>query len=168
MINRMTAPLVGLSLCLAAAAPVSAQDYSFQVAGAEQTVEVEVSSAVTLAFDTPFGEMSMGDPEIADLSLLSDTLVYVLGKTVGKTTMTVIRDAKQLDLTHVTVIAYRDIAPMQSFLGSAAKGVSLVRDGVTVTVSGCIVADREEGAVETIVTQLKDWGYVTLVDVGRC
>ncbi len=166
MINRLAAPVA--ALCLAAAAPVSAQDYTFQVSGAEKTVEVEESTAVTLAFDKPFQELSIGAPDMADIATLSETLVYLLGKSVGKTTLTIIGDAQRMDLAHVEVVVYRDIAPMQGFLTSAAKGVMLARDGVTVTAAGCVASGRERAAMDSVLGEMKDWGYVVLTNVGEC
>lgn len=156
------------TIALCGSAPLSAQDKGFEITGAADTIEVEAKQAVTLAFDDAYGELSIGDPEIADISSLSGTLVYLLGKEVGETTLTVIRDRDSLDLTHLTVVVYRDIAPMQGFLEKAGGEVTLERSGVVVTASGCVAGDRQRQALDGVVTQLKSWGYVALVDVAGC
>lgn len=168
MTRGFVGPVSGLILGFVAAAPAVAQNYTFSVQGAEQAIEVEVSSAVTVAFDTPFAELSMADPDVSDISSLSDKVVYVLGKKVGQTTLTVIGNAERLDLAHVTVVSYRDIVPMQGFLASSAKGVALERDGTVVRAAGCVAGPREAKAVDGVLAQLKDWGYLVLADVGEC
>ncbi|MBY6113000.1 pilus assembly protein N-terminal domain-containing protein [Mameliella alba] len=168
MFGRFATATAGGLLLLAAGGAAIAQDAGFKVIAPERTVEVEVSTALALFFDKAFVELSMADPEVADIASLSDQLVYMVGKTVGMTTLTLISNAEASDLESVAVISYRDVGPMQAFLAASAKGVTLVRDGVTITVSGCLGSPREEGAVGNVVSQLKDWGYVTLSDLGRC
>lgn len=168
MFRKFSIMALAGSLALCGAAPISAQDAGFEITGATDTIEVEAKQAVTLAFDDAYAELSVGDPEIADISSLSGTLVYLLGKEVGETTLTVIRDRDSLDLTHMTVVVYRDIAPMQGFLEKAGGDVTLERAGVVVTASGCVAGDRQRQALEGVMTQLKSWGYVALADVGAC
>lgn len=158
----------GAAFTFALAAPGDAQDAGFTVQGSDQVIEVEASQAVTLRFDVAYSELSMGDPEIADLASLSDTQVYVLGKTVGKTTMTVIRDGGDLETSSYTIVVYRDIAPLVAFLSEAASSVTLARDGDVVTVTGCVDGERAGSAAESVISELSDWGYVTLADIGAC
>ncbi|MBV6636499.1 MAG: pilus assembly protein N-terminal domain-containing protein, partial [Mameliella sp.] len=119
MFRKFSIMALAASFAFCGAAPISAQDAGFEIIGAADTIEVKAKQAVTLAFDDAYAELSIGDPEIADISSLSGTLVYLLGKEVGETTLTVIRDRDSLDLTHMTVVVYRDIAPMQGFLEKA-------------------------------------------------
>ncbi|WP_323771656.1 pilus assembly protein N-terminal domain-containing protein [Antarctobacter sp.] len=156
--------ICSLGLC----APVLAQEVSFEVNRADEVVEVEASHAVTLDFAAPFSELSIGDPDISDISSLSDRSVYLLGKSVGSTTLTLITDHNPPDISHLVVVVYRDIAPMQVFLEKSVGGVALERNGVVVTALGCVADDRQQSALEGVVSQLKAWGYVTLSDVGAC
>ncbi|SMX40147.1 pilus assembly protein N-terminal domain-containing protein [Maliponia aquimaris] len=159
--------LAPLAVLLCAALPVAAQDAGMIVTKAKDVLEVEVSSAVTASFVDPFRELSIADPEIADIATLSDTLVYVLGKSVGVTTLTLISGTTPVDARHVRVAVYRDTAPMQAFLSSVTD-VTLARDGAVVTLAGCAGGARARAAVDGVTAQLQAWGYVILSDVGDC
>lgn len=158
--------LAPLAVILSTALPATAQDVGMTVARAAEVVEVEVSTAVTVSFADPFSELSVADPEIADISSLSDKVLYLLGKSVGVTTLTLIADAP-MDVRHVRVVVYRDTAAMQAFLSSATD-VTLARDGAVVTLAGCAGSTRARAAVDSVTAQLTAWGYVTLADVGDC
>ncbi|SNS32874.1 pilus assembly protein N-terminal domain-containing protein [Antarctobacter heliothermus] len=158
----------GVVFSLGLCAPVLAQEASFKVMGAGETVEVQAGHAVTLDFAVPFSELSIGDPDIADISTLSDKVVYLLGKTVASTTLTTISSRNPPDIGHVTVVVYRDITPMQAFLDTSAGEVALTRDGTVVTALGCVAGDRQRAALDSVLGQLDKWGYVTLADVGDC
>lgn len=154
----------GLAVC----GPVLAQDGSYKVSAASERVEVQAGHAITLDFDQPFAELSIGDPDTADISSLSETQIYLLGKTIGSTTLTVLRDRTPMDVGHLTVMVYRDIAPMQRFLEKAAGDVALSRDGEVVMALGCVADAGQQAAMDSVLAQLSGWGYTTLADVGLC
>jgi pilus assembly protein CpaC len=160
------------SVALALSTPALAQQSSlaepYTVSRATDVIEVEVSAAVTITSATEFTELSMANPEIADLTSLSETVIYVVDKQLGKTTMTVIRGGASLSISHHSILVYRDIAPLQGFLAQAAEQVTLTRDGVMVTATGCVSESSARAAAEDVLAQMKDWGYVTLSDIGEC
>ena len=51
------------------------------------SVQVTSNSAVAVESDKPFVELSIANPEIADISTITETMVYVLGKRPGNTTL---------------------------------------------------------------------------------
>ena len=51
-------------------------------------IQVPMNRAAVVESDTPFAELSIANPGIADVSTLTDRSVYILGKTPGRTTMT--------------------------------------------------------------------------------
>ncbi len=57
----------------------------------EQTVEVLSDSAVAIESGEPFAELLIANPDIADISSISGTTLYVLGKQPGRTTLMLIR-----------------------------------------------------------------------------
>ena len=59
-------------------------------------LNVVVSRAVTLATDARMSEILIGNPEIADVVTLTDRTLYVLGKKIGITTVSVLNDQKRI------------------------------------------------------------------------
>lgn len=56
------------------------------------TVDVISNSAVALESAEPFSELLIANPDIADISSISGTTLYVLGKKPGRTTLIIIRN----------------------------------------------------------------------------
>ena len=108
----LKAALVGLTL---AAAPLaltpSAQADTLRVVkkGTASTLNVPMNRAVVVESDIPFAELSIANPAIADISSLSDRTIYVLGKSPGLTTLTLL-DASGRLITNVDVRVAADIS----------------------------------------------------------
>ncbi len=157
------------ALTFSIASPSDAQQAGYTVTTPSAVIEIGVSMAVTVTLGTPFSELSIANPEIADISSLSETQLYLLGKTIGKTTLTVMREQQDVfDVTDYTIVVFREITPLQTFLAGAAPSVDLSRDGVTVTAKGCVDTPRAAAAAERVTRELETWGYVTLADIGAC
>ena len=89
--NLLTAGLLGLALCSTALSPVQAQTLRVLKGSESAPLNVPMNRAVVVESDTPFAELSIANPGIADISTLSDRSIYVLGKTPGRTTLTSLR-----------------------------------------------------------------------------
>lgn len=59
-------------------------------------LNVVVSRAVTLVADARISEILIGNPEIADVVALTDRSLYVLGKKIGVTSVSVLNDQKRI------------------------------------------------------------------------
>ena len=57
---------------------------------ASGALNVPMNRAVVVESQTPFAELSIANPGIADISTLSDRTIYVLGKAPGRTTLTLL------------------------------------------------------------------------------
>jgi len=95
------AALLGLSICatplaLLTTTTASAQDLRVLERGTASTLNVPMNRAVVVESETPFAELSIANPGIADISSLSDRTIYVLGKSPGLTTLTLLDAAGQL------------------------------------------------------------------------
>ena len=87
----LQAALLGLSLAAASApAPSVAEDLRVVQRGTSSKVSVAMNRAIVVERDTPFAELSIATPQIADISSLSDRTIYVLGKAPGITTLTLL------------------------------------------------------------------------------
>ena len=110
------AALLGLSVAVAQMpGAVSAEILREVNRGAASTLDVPMNRAVVVESDVPFAELSIANPGIADISSLSDRTIYVLGKSPGLTTLTLLDGAGQL-ITNVTVKVSADVTEFKERL----------------------------------------------------
>jgi pilus assembly protein CpaC len=106
-----------------------------------------MNRAVVVESDTPFAELSIANPGIADISTLSDRSIYVLGKAPGRTTMTLLGPDGRL-ISNVEVQVTPDIAEFKERLRQILPGeqieVRTANDGIVLsgTVSSLVKLDR--------------------------
>ena len=105
---------LGALLLVFNAAEAMAQGAQLSIAEpGEQIVDVVIDQAVVIQSDQPFGEISVAQPGIADVAGINDRSLYVLGKTPGVTTLTLLGTDGAV-LAHVVVkvsIRSPDVAP---------------------------------------------------------
>ncbi|MEH6834710.1 MULTISPECIES: type II and III secretion system protein family protein [Falsihalocynthiibacter] len=134
---------------LGSAVPLSAQAETLKVLrGSTSTaLSVPMNRAVVVESETPFAELSIANPGIADISTLSDRTIYVLGKAPGRTTLTLLGGDGNL-LTNVEVQVTPDIAEfkerLKQILPSEQIQVRTANDGIVLsgTVSSIARLDR--------------------------
>lgn len=141
-----------LSLALAASVailPAAAQAESIRVmrGAAASALQVPMNRAVVVESDTPFTELSIANPGIADISTLSDRSIYVLGKTPGRTTLSLFTGEGRL-ISNVEVHVTPDIAEfkerLRQILPTEKIEVRTANDGIVLsgTVSSTAKLDR--------------------------
>ncbi len=112
-----------------------------------QDLNVPMSRAVVVESDVPFTELSIADPNIADISTLSDRTIYVLGKEPGRTTLTLLGADGRL-ISNVDVHVTPDIEEFKERLAQILPGehieVRTANDGIVLsgTVSSSARLDR--------------------------
>ncbi|WP_146344446.1 type II and III secretion system protein family protein [Falsiphaeobacter marinintestinus] len=117
-LNRLIkVALLGLGLTCTSLAGTSAMADSLRVVknGVGATLEVPMNRAVVVESDEPFAELSIANPSIADISSLSDRTIYVLGKSPGLTTLTLLDGTGRL-ITNVNVKVAADITEFKERL----------------------------------------------------
>ncbi len=118
--------------------PISAQAEALRVVrnGTESVLNVPMNRAVVVESDTPFAELSIANPAIADISSLSDRSIYVLGKAPGATTLTLL-DASGRLITNVEVRVAPDISEFKERLRQILPGekieVRTANDGIVLS-----------------------------------
>lgn len=145
----LKAAIAGLSLSLIAAAPSMAPAETLRVlrGTASSALDVPMNRAVIVESDVPFGELSIANPGIADVSVLSDRTIYVLGKEPGRTTLTVLTADGRL-ITNVEIHVSPDMAEFKERLTQILPGenieVRTANDGIVLsgTVSSMARLDR--------------------------
>ena len=92
-----------------------------RVPGAVGGYELDVAAGKSQVLETPspYTDLMIGDPKIADVVPLTRHSVYVVGKTVGSTSLTIYGPGKQL-IAAVNVVVEPDIQTLQSRLRELA------------------------------------------------
>ena len=133
----LRAALFGLSVaCLPLATTVQAENLRVVQRGTSATLSVPMNRAVVVESDVPFAELSIANPGIADISSLSDRTIYVLGKSPGLTTLTLLDGAGQL-ITNVEVKVAADVTEFKERLRQILPGeeieVRTANDGIVLS-----------------------------------
>ncbi len=147
MSSLCRAGAIALAAAAAAPAPAPAQTLRVMTGEASAALNVPMNRAVVVESETPFAELSIANPGIADISTLSDRSIYVLGKTPGRTTLTLLTADGRL-ITNVDVHVTPDIAEFKERLRQILPGepieVRTANDGIVLsgTVSSSAKLDR--------------------------
>ncbi|MEC3862009.1 type II and III secretion system protein family protein [Mesobacterium sp. TK19101] len=134
----LKAALTGLILAYTpiAAGPVAAETLRVVRGNLSSTLNVPMNRAVVVEADQPFAELSIANPEIADISSLSDRSIYVLGKTPGITTLTILDGNGRL-ITNVDVRVAADVTEFKERLRQILPGekieVRTANDGIVLS-----------------------------------
>ncbi len=144
----LKAALLGLALGAAALpSTLSAETLRVMSGAVSSALNVPMNRAVVVESDQPFAELSIANPGIADISTLSDRTIYVLGKTPGRTTLTLLGPDGRL-ITNVEVRVTPDIAEFKERLRQILPGepieVRTANDGIVLSgvVSSAARLDR--------------------------
>jgi pilus assembly protein CpaC len=136
----LRAGLIGLVLPLSAVAVApdmaSAEVLRVLNGSASTSLNVPMNRAVVVESDQPFAELSIANPGIADISTLSDRSIYVLGKTPGRTTLTILSPEGRL-IANVEVQVTPDITEFKERLRQILPGehieVRTANDGIVLS-----------------------------------
>jgi len=145
------AALLGLAFALSPVSGASlAETLTVVKKGTAATLDVPMNRAIVVESDVPFSELSIANPGIADISSLSDRTIYVLGKSPGLTTLTLL-DATGRLITNVNVRVAADVTEFKERLRQILPGekieVRTANDGIVL--SGVVSsAQRLQRALE--------------------
>ena len=132
----LRAALAGLLLAAVPAMPTLAQTLQVSQGRTQTALRVPLNRAIVLESDVPFAELSVANPQIADIATLSDRTVYVLGKLPGRTTLTLLGPDGRL-ITNVEVQVTPDIAEFKERLRELLPGepveVRTANDGIVLS-----------------------------------
>lgn len=121
---------------LAQPGPVLANNIQVLTGDSASTLRVPMNRAVVVETENPFAELSIANPGIADISTLSDRSIYVLGKTPGRTTLTILAADGSL-MSNVEVQVTPDIAEfrerLRQILPNEKIEVRTANDGIVLS-----------------------------------
>lgn len=143
----LKAAAVGFTVCIASVSMLQAQTLRVMRGATSSALSVPVNRAVVVESEVPFAELSIANPGIADISTLSDRTIYVLGKSPGRTTLTLLGADGRL-ITNVEVQVSPDITEFKERLQQILPGekieVRTANDGIVLsgTVSSIARLDR--------------------------
>jgi pilus assembly protein CpaC len=143
----LTATALGLALGSSFPVPVSAETLRVMTGAPTGALQVPMNRAVVVESDVPFAELSIANPGIADISTLSESSIYVLGKAPGRTTLTLLSADGKL-IANVDVQVTPDVAEFKERLRQILPGenieVRTANDGIVLsgTVSSTVKLDR--------------------------
>ncbi|RAZ86894.1 type II and III secretion system protein family protein [Cereibacter johrii] len=116
--------------------PAMAQTLRVMEGSASGALNVPMNRAVVVESDRPFAELSIANPGIADISTLSETSIYVLGKAPGRTTLTLLGADGRL-ISNVDVHVTPDVAEFKERLRQILPGenieVRTANDGIVLS-----------------------------------
>ena len=115
MLSMFKAALVGCALIGAAPHGAFADKLRVMTGSPSGVLNVPMNRAVVVESDEPFAEISVANAEIADISTLSDRTIYVLGRTPGLTTITLLAPNGSL-ITNVQVQVTPDVTEFKERL----------------------------------------------------
>lgn len=147
MMRHICAALLGCALVFSAPPSSHAQALRVLEGSTSATLRVPMNRAVVVESEALFAELSVANPNIADIATLSERTIYVLGRAPGRTTMTLLSVEGTL-IANVEVQVVPDLAEfrerLQEILPSEDIEVRSANDGIVLsgTVSSGQVLDR--------------------------
>ncbi|HET6526100.1 type II and III secretion system protein family protein [Sphingopyxis sp.] len=116
----LVAPLT-LAVALALAPPATAQSYASAGNVHAGQLDVPLNKSQTVTLDRPFGRAMVGNAEIADVMPISDRSIYVLGKAMGTTSLSVYDKGGRV-ITIVDIAVGPDVVSLRRQLGELMPG----------------------------------------------
>jgi pilus assembly protein CpaC len=142
----LQAALAGLSMAVAMPTGVPAQNLTVLQGTEQAPIDVPLNRAWSSNRTSPFTELSIANPGIADISSLSDRTIYVLGKAPGRTTLTLLGADGRL-LANVEVQVTPDVGEFKERLEQILPGqgieVRTANDGIVLSGTVDSIADLD-------------------------
>lgn len=152
-LNLFKAALLGFAVIGATPHGAFADKLRVLTGAPSGVLNVPMNRAVVVESDEPFAEISVANADIADISTLSETSIYVLGRAPGMTTMTLLAPDGSL-ITNVQVQVTPDVTEFKERLRQIMPNekieVRTANDGIVLsgTVSSIAMMDRANELAE--------------------
>lgn len=153
---------------LASAVPAEAQSVLRVQRGlASSDVVVLSNRAVVVQSAQPFTELSVAQPEIADVQPLSDTSIYILGRRRGATTLTLLGEGGAL-ISNVTIRVMPDLGELKERMDALLPGEEIEVRGTAagIVLSGTVTGARVVSQAVELASAYVGEGVTNLLTVG--
>lgn len=147
ILRHICAAVLGSALFVFPPAPAQAQVLRVLEGATATTLRVPMNRAVVVESEALFAELSVANPQIADIVTFSERTIYVLGRAPGRTTMTLLGVDGGF-IANVEVQVVPDLAEfrerLREILPNEPVEVRSANDGIVLsgTVSSGQVLDR--------------------------
>ncbi len=161
MTRILAAAAIGLGAVFSQGAPATAQTLRVLEGATSATLRVPMNRAVVVESDMLFAELSVANPAIADIATLSERSIYILGRSPGRTTMTLL-SAEGALIANVEIQVVPDVAELRERLREILPGeaveVRTANDGIVLsgTVSSLQAVDRAMQLAERYTTSVSN------------
>jgi len=118
LVKTLCTLMAGALFSASLPAPMSyAQNNTLRILRGTTTsaISVQLNQAVVMESEQAFAELSVANPSIADIATLSDKTIYVLGKSPGRTVMTLLGPDGKL-ITNVNIRVTPDLSEFKQLL----------------------------------------------------
>lgn len=162
--NRL-APTLGLIAAVALAfltlvlltvvsPPALAQTNIHTLVSGQETVELEVNKGILVRLPRPASAVFVANPAFADISVKSPTLVYVMGKKTGVTSLFAV-DSKDAVLADVNLVVNHNLTDIRSSISTLLPNTQLEAHSVPggLLLSGLVNSPREAEEARLIGTR---------------
>nr|WP_232822999.1 type II and III secretion system protein family protein [Oceanibium sediminis] len=155
----MSAPLV---------TDASAQSVLRELRGATSNqISVSVNRAIVMEADRPFAELSVANPGIADIATLGERTIYVLGRSPGRTTLTILGPEGEL-ISNVEVAVTPDTVEFKERLREILPNepIEVRTAGGGLILSGNVSGARKVSRALELAERYAPGGVTNLMMVG--
>ncbi len=169
MIRLRTLGVILALIAVGAALPPATAQSILRVARglAANDIVVLVNRAIVVESEQPFTELSVAQPETADVQPLSDRSIYVLGRRRGKTTLTLLGEGGRL-ISNVTISVMPDLAELKERLDTLMPGENIeVRSAASgIVLSGVVSGAAKINRALTLATAYAGQNVTNMMTVG--
>ncbi len=166
MLVAMTAMAVAMLL---SSAPASAQQATVRpvVPSYSGELTVAINKSQILAVDVPFRRVTVGNPDIADILPLTDRTIYVLGRSIGMTNLS-IYGRNDVLLAVVDLQVAHDVQGLRAKLAELFPGELIeVREAAgSVLLSGAVSSAQTVSRVMAVAEQYAPGAASNLLSIG--
>ncbi len=113
LITAATLALLALALISIVSPPALAQSSIRTLTTGDESFEIEVNKGVLVRLPQPASAVFVANPEFADIAVKSPTLVYVMGKRTGVTSLFAV-DGSDRVLADVTLVVSHNLSDIRS------------------------------------------------------
>ncbi|WP_112321618.1 type II and III secretion system protein family protein [Oceanibium sediminis] len=167
--NRLIkAGLIGFVMSAPLVTDASAQSVLRELRGATSNqISVSVNRAIVMEADRPFAELSVANPGIADIATLGERTIYVLGRSPGRTTLTILGPEGEL-ISNVEVAVTPDTVEFKERLREILPNepIEVRTAGGGLILSGNVSGARKVSRALELAERYAPGGVTNLMMVG--
>lgn len=134
---------------------------------ASDTIVVLSNRAIVVESSQPFTELSIAQPEIADVQPLSDRSIYILGRRRGKTTLTMLGEGGRL-ISNVTIETRPDISELKQRLKTVLpeEDIEVRLAGGRIILSGTVSGSVQQERALTLAAAYAGDAIANMMTIG--